>query len=73
LFSEILTRSKARGVQLDTLSVQAESILARGAGTDWADAEHITQPLTQRGWDVEIERNDAGKDERVHFTVRAQK
>jgi hypothetical protein len=42
-------------------------------GTDWNDAENISQPLSKRGWKVEVERNDAGTDERVHFTVRAQK
>jgi len=73
LFTEVLNLSRQRGVQLDTLSVRADSILARGAGTDWSDAEQITQPLSQRAWKVEIERNDAGNDERVHFTVRAQK
>jgi hypothetical protein len=73
IFSEILSLSRQRGVMLDTLSVRPESIIARGAGTDWKDAEFITDPLSERKWKVVIERNDAGTDERVHFTARAQK
>lgn len=73
LFAEMLALSRERNVQLNTLSVRTDSVIARGASADWNDADTISQPLMKHGWKVEVERNDAGNDERVHFTVRAQK
>jgi hypothetical protein len=71
LFAELLADAAARDQRLETLSVRAASALIRGSGTDWSDPERLARPLAAAGWPVEIERDEAGLDERVHYTVRA--
>ncbi|HMO03571.1 MAG TPA: hypothetical protein PKC67_04085 [Kiritimatiellia bacterium] len=71
LFAALLTDAAARDQRLETLSVRAASALIRGSGTDWSDPERLARPLAAAGWPVEIERAEAGLDERVHYTVRA--
>lgn len=72
LFARIMTAALQAKQQLETVSVRADAILVRGSGTDWNDPDRLAQPMQQDGWSVEIEREEAGRDERVHYTVRAK-
>jgi len=72
LFERFVRSAHVIDMTLEALSVRAGALLARGTCADWNDPDKITQPLAAIGWKVETERNDAGHDERVHFTVRAQ-
>jgi len=72
LFDQVVRSAHLIDMTLEALSVRAGALLARGSCADWNDPDKITQPLAANGWKVEIERKDAGHDERVHFTVRAQ-
>lgn len=72
LFARLLSSAHQNKQQLETLSVRADAILARGSGIDWNDPDRLAQPMQQEGWSVEIERKEAGHDERVHYTVRAK-
>lgn len=71
-FDEVVRAARQLNTTLETLSVRAGALLARGSSVDWNDPDKITRPLVDLGWKVETERKDAGQDERVHFTVRAQ-
>ncbi len=73
LFAAMLTQARESGQKLDTLSVRADAMVIRGSGTDWIDPERLAETARKQGWKVEIERADAGLDERVHYTVRASR
>jgi len=72
LFARIMTAAFQAKQQLETVSVRADSILVRGSGVDWNDPDRLARPMQQDGWNVEIEREEAGRDERVHYTMRAK-
>lgn len=72
LFDQVVRSAHQIDMTLEALSVRSGALLARGTCVDWNDPDKVTQPLAANGWKVETERKDAGHDERVHFTVRAQ-
>lgn len=71
-FSVALREAHRLGMTVETIAARPASLLVRGTGAGWDDADALAAPWQARGWKVEIERKDAGVDERVHFTLRAQ-
>ncbi|HMO51681.1 MAG TPA: hypothetical protein PKE26_10635 [Kiritimatiellia bacterium] len=72
-FNRLTRIARARGMTLEQLSIRADAITVRGTSTDWNDPDAIANALAEEGWRMELERSDAGADERVPFTVRAQR
>jgi len=71
-FARLLREAKVRNVAIESATVRSGSVLVRGVGADWDDPELMVGHLAQAGWNVNIERSDAGSDERIPFVVRAQ-
>jgi hypothetical protein len=72
LLASTLRHAQSRGITLESLSIRPRALVARGSGPDWQDPEYLVIDLTRLGWHSEIERRDAGRDERIPFVVRAQ-
>jgi hypothetical protein len=72
LFSGVLRTAYARNILLEDLSVKSGGAVIRGAATDWNDADLLAAVFAGAGWKADVERSDAGQDERVHFTLKAQ-
>jgi hypothetical protein len=69
--AEALDAAAAHDLRIETLTVRADSLVVRGSGPDWDRPQELGRPLVAAGWQVEIERKDAGADERIPFVVRA--
>ncbi|HOW98748.1 MAG TPA: hypothetical protein P5567_13495 [Kiritimatiellia bacterium] len=70
LLLEVLQTARAAGLTLDSLGFSGDSVTARGAGADWDRCEQLAGPFRARGLRVVLERQDAGLDEKVHFTLK---
>jgi hypothetical protein len=73
LVGELLEASIARGVRMTSLSLSRQTVELSGAAPSWEAAEAMSGPLRNHGWRVDLARGEAGADERVPFTARAQK
>jgi len=71
LIGAILESAGANNIRIESLSIRKDSASVRGAADDWDHCEIIADLLKSRGFNVEINRHDAGADERVHFTIQA--
>ncbi len=58
-------------MMLDSLSIKRDSITSRGTAEDWNQCELLANLLRTAGWTADINREDAGADERVHFAIKA--
>ncbi|MBP7829361.1 MAG: hypothetical protein KA248_05545 [Kiritimatiellae bacterium] len=70
LLAEVLQEARAQGLTLDSLGFSADSVSARGTAPDWDRCEKLAEPFRRRGLHVVVERQDAGLDEKVHFTLK---
>lgn len=67
-----LTREAARlGVRLESLSVRPDSAALRGSASDWNHGDALAGVLRNAGLAADVQREDAGADERVHFSIKA--
>jgi len=67
----LMNAARAHGIHIESLSLRPDAVLVMGTSSDWNDCDVIIQTLEEAGYDMEPpERQDAGKDERVHFSVR---
>jgi hypothetical protein len=57
---------------VEYLSLKKDAVSIRGAAAEWSQGELLAGLLRARGFTAEIQRQDAGADERVHFTIKAQ-
>lgn len=71
LLAEILRTARQGRMALETLSVRPETVALSGTAEDWNRCEAVAAVLRERGFAAELDRQDAGADERVHFSVRA--
>lgn len=55
------------------LVIRPQSLLLNGTASDWNDGEKLAAALSTDGWHTEIERSDAGADERVHFKLKGER
>lgn len=70
LLTEVLQAARAQGLTIDSLGLSADSVSVRGAAPDWDRGEKLAEPFRRRGLRVVVERQDAGLDEKVHFTLK---
>lgn len=57
---------------IEYLSLKKDAVSIRGTAVEWSQGELLAALLRDRGFTAEIQRQDAGADERVHFTIKAQ-
>ena len=57
---------------IEYLSLKKDAVSIRGAVAEWTQGELLAGLLRDRGFTADIQRQDAGADERVHFTIKAQ-
>ena len=57
---------------IEYLSLKKDAVSVRGTAAEWSQGELLAGLLRGRGFIVDIQRQDAGADERVHFTIKAQ-
>ncbi len=57
---------------IEYLSLKKDAVSIRGAAVEWSQGELLAALLRDRGFTADIQRQDAGADERVHFTIKAQ-
>jgi hypothetical protein len=67
----LLDTAAAQQMTLSAVALRPQALECSGTAADWAHCELIQTQLAQAGWKPELERRDAGADERVHFTIKA--
>ncbi|MBU1692351.1 MAG: hypothetical protein KKC51_00135 [Verrucomicrobia bacterium] len=70
LLVETLQTARAQELALDFLDLSAGAVTLRGAAADWDRCERLAEPFRRRGLHVVVERQDAGLDEKVHFSLK---
>ena len=74
LLSNILRTAQKNRIALDSLSLRADSVSLRGTAGDWDRCGTLVRLLRDGGFTVaEPQRQDAGSDERVHFSIKGTK
>ena len=71
VLAALLAQAEQGRVKLDTATVGAESIVLRGSAATWDDGDRLAGVLRDRGWNVSMDRGEAGSDERIPFTIKA--
>lgn len=72
LFAGVVEAAAKANVALESVAVGTKEAMIRGYGTGWNDAAVVTNAIADRTpWMINVERSDAGPDEKVHFVVRA--
>lgn len=72
LLARAVQASAGLGIQLQSAVVRPRSILLQGTAPDWDGGERLAAALSALGLRTELDRRDAGADERVHFTLRGE-
>ena len=72
LLVEAMQTARSRGITLDSFRFSAGAVALRGAAADWDRCESLAEPFRRRGLRVALERQDAGLDEKVHFTLKGE-
>jgi hypothetical protein len=57
-------------IQIEKLSLQPGSISLAGSSEDWDRCETFAKEIRAEGYDINLSRQEAGADERVHFTIQ---
>jgi hypothetical protein len=73
LVGDLLAEAREQGIALETLSIRADSATLGGTAGDWNRCEKLAELLRVRGYSASVDRQDAGSDERVHFTIRSSR
>jgi len=71
LLSALLAAAEQGRVKLDSATVGDASVVLRGSAATWDEGDRLAGVLRDRGWNVNVERGDAGVDERIPFTIKA--
>ena len=70
--AEIVGLAHKHNMAIEYLSLKKDAVSIRGAVAEWTQGELLAGLLRDRGFTADIQRQDAGADERVHFTIKAQ-
>ena len=73
VMARIIALAHKHNLAIEYLSLKKDAVSIRGAAAEWSQGELLTDLLRQRGFVADIQRQDAGADERVHFTLKAQR
>ena len=72
VLARVLREAGPPGLHLHALTVRPSALRLNGTAADWNDGERLAAAFSADGWRMNIERRDAGADERVHFTVQGE-
>lgn len=72
VIASIVGLAHQHNMAIEYLSLKKDAISIRGAAAEWSQGELLAGLLRERGFTADIQRQDAGADERVHFTIKAQ-
>lgn len=72
VIGELVGLAHKHNMAIEYLSLKKDSASIRGAAVEWSQGERLAALLRDRGFTADIQRQDAGADERVHFTIKAQ-
>ncbi len=70
LVADLLKEARQGGIDIEALSLRADSATIQGAAGDWNRCDALVARLQKAGMTTSVERQDAGADERVHFAVK---
>lgn len=74
VINDVLTTARTGGMQLNTLTVRRDYVSLHGVSDHWADCDALVTALSRHGYLVDTpERQDAGADEKVHFTIKGNR
>lgn len=73
VLANVLRASMPYGLTFHNLVIRRQSLLLNGTAGDWNDGGKLVTALSADNWQVEIERSDAGADERVHFKLKGDR
>lgn len=73
VLARVLGDARTLGLHFHALTAQGAALRLHGTANDWNDGERFASALGTAGWRVELERRDAGADERVHFTLQGER
>ena len=68
----IVELAHKHNMAIEFLSLKKDAVTIRGAAAEWTQGELLAGFLRDRGFTADIQRQDAGADERVHFNLKAQ-
>lgn len=71
--ARILASAGQHALTLHALGVRPQAVMLQGTAGAWEDSERLSADLAALGWRVQIERREAGADERVHFTLKGER
>jgi hypothetical protein len=67
--ADVLETAHAEHIALETLSLRGDFISMHGTSDSWSGGQKLEALLSSSGFSVDLERRDAGADERVHFSI----
>lgn len=70
LLADTLALARQHGFQLDSISLSSESVAVRGTAEDWDRCDLLAHLFRDRGYKVQVDREEAGLDEKVHFALK---
>ena len=73
LLARILEQCSQVGVSLEAVSLRPDGATLQGAAKDWNHCDMLSGLLQEAGFATEVQREDAGADERVHFSIKASR
>lgn len=73
VLQDVLNQAATLGMRLEKVSLGEKALLCSGSITDWAHGETLANTLGSAGWVTELERGEAGEDERIPFTLKASR
>ncbi|HBA83401.1 MAG TPA: hypothetical protein DCZ95_04825 [Verrucomicrobia bacterium] len=57
-------------IQIEKMSLQPGVLAMTGSSTDWDRCETLAREIRAEGYEINLSRQEAGADERVHFTIQ---
>lgn len=70
VLAQLLRAATPYDMTFHNLIIRPQSLVIHGTAGDWSHGERLSAALAGNGWKTQLERSDAGADERVHFTLK---
>jgi hypothetical protein len=70
--AELIRVGKEQDVGYETLTLQRAGFVLGGAADDWDQCERLAAGLRALGYTVKLERQEAGAESQVHWTIKGE-
>ncbi len=67
--TEIVNFASELGLYLDSISIRSGNLEIRGSAPNWESPDRFSDYCREKGYANELKRDEAGADERVHFSL----